>query len=116
MHPKNSFHLRLLFRVASGLFLLVGPCVAFNIYDADALNAALLAEGVEVVGTVHQLEEVSSTGGVQYSKGRDRCAFRARFQVSEGEAGARECRETFDYPCPEPVSYTHLTLPTTPYV
>ena len=98
MHPKNSFNLRLLFRVTSGLFLLVGPCVAYNVYDAGALNAQLVAEGVEVVGIVHDLEDVSGTGGVQYSKGRDKCAFRARFRATDGEEF--ECREVFNYACP----------------
>ncbi|MBM65127.1 MAG: hypothetical protein CMH55_02705 [Myxococcales bacterium] len=100
MHPKNSFHLRLLFRVASGLFLLVGPCVAYNLYDAQALNGQLVAEGHEVEGEVHALADVSGTGGVQYSKGKDRCAFTARFRPSERGDTVLECQETFDYPCP----------------
>jgi len=45
------------------------------------------------------------------------CLSEARFGIIFGSLGAaRDCLEvTIDY-CKEPVSYTHLTLPTTPYV
>ena len=100
MHPQNTFHLRLLFRFASGLFLLVGPCVAYNLHDQRALNSQLMEEGVEVSGEVHRLDAVSSSGGVQYSKGKERCAFYARFQPPGDGLPIQECREIFDVECP----------------
>lgn len=98
MHPKNSFQLRLLVRLASSLLLLVGPCVAYNLHAATALNEALVADGVEVQAQVINLEDVTGSGGVQYSKGKDQCAFTARFTTADSEL---TCRETFPYACPQ---------------